>query len=123
MGSEFNSSQPIYYQIMQQIYGRIFRNEFELGQKLPSVRDFAIDVGVNPNTIKRVYNELERLGIVETKRGQGTFVTENPALIDLLRQEQMNKQVNRFIKDMLDMGLHQDVILKAVQTGLDHFEK
>lgn len=123
MGDTFNSSQPIYYQIMQRMYGSIFRNEFELGQKLPSVRDFAMDLGVNPNTIKRVYNEMERLGIVETRRGQGTFVTENSDVIELLKQERIEENVSKFIEDMLAMGIHQDVILKAVQAGLHHFGK
>ena len=54
----------------------IVSKELKAGEKLPSVRDMGIKYSVNPNTIQRTYSELEREGILETRRGQGTFVTE-----------------------------------------------
>ncbi|WAH37743.1 GntR family transcriptional regulator [Alicyclobacillus dauci] len=123
MSDEFNSSQPIYHQIMQRICGQILRSEFRLGDKLPSVRDLALDMGVNPNTIKRVYNELERIGIVETKRGQGTFVTESSSRIDRLRREQMAEHISRFVQDMMDMGFDPSTIVQGVKESLHRWEK
>lgn len=77
MVEEFDTTKPIYIQIMEMINKKIVRNEWKAGEKLPSVREMAVKTGVNPNTIQRTYSELERMGIVETRRGQGTFVTEN----------------------------------------------
>ena len=76
MSEEFDPSKPIYLQLSERINNQIVRKELSAGEKLPSVREMAIRSGVNPNTVQRTYSELERMGIVETKRGQGTFVTE-----------------------------------------------
>ena len=77
MGADFHASKPIYMQIADKIIQQMVRHELKSGAKLPSVREMAIQTGVNPNTIQRTYAELERMAIVETKRGQGTFVVEN----------------------------------------------
>ena len=76
MAKEFEASKPIYFQIAEKIFQQIVRGEMMPGEKLPSVREMAIQSGVNPNTIQRTYTEMERMGVVETKRGQGTFVVE-----------------------------------------------
>lgn len=85
MAEEFNTSNPIYLQIAERINRQVIRGELKAGDKLSSVREMAITMGVNPNTIQRTYSELERLSIVETKRGQGTFITGNEEIIDRLR--------------------------------------
>ncbi|WP_391559219.1 GntR family transcriptional regulator [Robertmurraya sp.] len=74
--TEFHSSHPIYLQLADRINGQILRGEMKPGDKLPSVRERAIQVRVNPNMVQRTYRELEGMGTVETRRGQGTFVTE-----------------------------------------------
>lgn len=104
MNREFNRHKPIYKQIMEHICQDIVRGVYVCGDKLPSVRDFAVRVGVNANTIQRVYQELERDGIVESKRGQGTFITENEERINVLKEEMKKEIVQRFITDMLKMG-------------------
>lgn len=71
MGEKFDNTQPIYLQILQRLCQQLVRGEIKAGQKLPSIRDMALHMGVNPNTIQRVYNELEQLEIAETRRGLG----------------------------------------------------
>src|SRR5690625_1891244 len=88
----FHSSLPIYEQIAELIQKRIIRGDSSAGEKLPSVRQMALAMNVNPNTVQRTYRELEIMKIVETKRGQGTFVTENTDVIDTIRND-MKKQV------------------------------
>ncbi|HEY5426152.1 MAG TPA: GntR family transcriptional regulator [Candidatus Tumulicola sp.] len=66
---------PVYAQLSEQLLGALARRELRVGDRLPSVRDVAAALGVNPNTVNRSYAELERLGAIETRRGRGTFVT------------------------------------------------
>lgn len=65
---------PVYAQISEQMLGAVARGDVASGERLPSVRDVAAALALNPNTVNRAYAELERLGVVETRRGRGTFV-------------------------------------------------
>ena len=67
---------PIYLQIVQQVKHRVAVGALRPGERLPSVRDLADQLRVNPNTIAKAFTELERQGVVETRRGSGTFVAE-----------------------------------------------
>ena len=83
---EFDDRTPIYTQIMDLVKRRIAVGELKVGQQLPSVRDLAQQVVVNPNTVQKAYLELEREGYVATQRGMGTFVSGDRGTVDLLRQ-------------------------------------
>ena len=74
---EYNSSLPIYLQVADSIKRDIVTGKLSPGAKLPSVRDLAVEYTINPNTVSRVYKELEMEGICFTRRGMGTFVTED----------------------------------------------
>ncbi|MDY0408744.1 GntR family transcriptional regulator [Virgibacillus soli] len=113
--SSFNNYEPIYKQLMDRICSDIIRGSRQAGEKLPSVREFAVDVGVNMNTIQRVYQELERIGIVETKRGQGTFVTENINEIDQQRTVMKKQYVKEFIRNMKSMGYTVEEMMESIQ--------
>ncbi|MCF8567917.1 GntR family transcriptional regulator [Alicyclobacillus tolerans] len=119
MGDEFNASQPIYFQLVQRICKQIVKGDLGAGEKLPSVRGMAIQAGVNPNTIQRVYTELERMDVVETKRGQGTFVTAKPERLRQLRDELMAEHVLAFLTDMHQMGFSPVEIIQALREYLD----
>ncbi|WP_373688758.1 GntR family transcriptional regulator [Brevibacillus daliensis] len=73
MTHSFQHSQPIYTQIMDIFFQRICRGERGPGDKLPSIRDTAVEVGVNPNTIQRSYMEMERRGVVEDEKRPGNI--------------------------------------------------
>lgn len=68
---------PIYAQLEQTIRFAIATGKLRIGERLPTVRQLAVDLRINANTVARVYAELERVGVLETKRGVGTFVSEN----------------------------------------------
>jgi len=119
MGDEFKSSQPIYFQLVQRICRQVVRGELAAGEKLPSVRDMAVEAGVNPNTIQRVYTELERMRVAETRRGQGTFVTDKRALLSQLRNDLMTEQITDFLRDMKEMGFTPQEIVAGVQSYLN----
>jgi GntR family transcriptional regulator len=112
---EFDTTKPIYIQIMEKINKKIVRNEWKAGDKLPSVREMAVQTGVNPNTIQRTYSELERMGIVETRRGQGTFVTENVEVIERLREQLKRDIVADFIRNMTELGFTMNDIIASLK--------
>ncbi|PDM41569.1 MULTISPECIES: GntR family transcriptional regulator [unclassified Geobacillus] len=115
MAEEFDTTKPIYIQIMEKINKKIVRNEWKAGDKLPSVREMAVQTGVNPNTIQRTYSELERMGILETRRGQGTFVTENVEVIERLREQLKRDIVADFIRNMTELGFTMNDIIASLK--------
>src|SRR5690606_26009120 len=104
MVKEFEASKPIYMQIADQIYQQIVRQEIKPGDKLPSVREMAVQAGVNPNTIQRSYTEMERMGFVETKRGQGTFVVDRNEIVTELKVTMQREIIGQFVSNMKDLG-------------------
>ena len=97
-------SQPIYEQIIQQLGGAIARGELDLGEKIPSVRDLAQGLKAAPNTVLHAYQELERERLIETRRGQGTFVTTSPDLIREFRVKLARELVRDFHQQMARLG-------------------
>lgn len=123
MADEFNTSNPIYLQIAERVNRQVVRGELKAGDKLPSVREMAMNTGVNPNTIQRTYSELERLSVVETKRGQGTFITENEEILNSLREELKNNQITSFVGDMKEMGFSHEEIIDGIKQFLSRLEE
>jgi GntR family transcriptional regulator len=118
MTEAFQPGQPIYLQLIQRICRSIVRGELNAGDKLPSVREMAVQSGVNPNTMQRVYGELERMGVVETRRGQGTYVTEDQGLLNRLREDLKQEQITTFIQEMLEAGFTDEEIMRGVELAL-----
>ncbi|ADP31381.1 GntR family transcriptional regulator [Bacillus atrophaeus] len=115
MKQDFHSSKPIYLQIADQIFFRLVRKELFPGDKLPSVREMAIQTKVNPNTIQRTYSEMERLGIVETRRGQGTFITEKAGIVDELKERLTREVCESFVMQMKELGLTKEEMLEGIE--------
>lgn len=115
MSMEFLPDKPIYQQLVDHIIGDIIRGTLIAGEKLPSVRDYAVSVGVNANTMQRVYKELENLKITETRRGQGSFVTENHVRIRELREEMKEQLVQSFIQNVEALGFTTNEMVHYLQ--------
>ncbi|MCM3638636.1 GntR family transcriptional regulator [Sporosarcina luteola] len=115
MSIDFLPDKPIYQQLIDRILGDIMRGTLKAGEKLPSVREYAVEVGVNANTMQRVYRELEQMEITETRRGQGSFVTENQEKIKALRNEMKEQLVTTFLQSVAAFGFTTDEIVKCLQ--------
>ena len=116
MAQEFQASRPIYLQAADRIYFSIIRGELVPGEKLPSVRDMAVQMGVNPNTIQRTYTEMEREGIVETRRGQGTYVKDQPDIAEELKYRVMSGMIGEFVNNMKGIGLTEQEMLAGLRN-------
>ncbi|RDI44104.1 GntR family transcriptional regulator [Falsibacillus pallidus] len=120
MTEEFQAAKPIYMQIADRIIHQIVRKELLPGSKLPSVREMAVQSGVNPNTIQRTYSEMERMEIVETRRGQGTFVTENTVILEEIKKQLKKGIVEQFLKNMTDLGFNRGEIMEDIESYFEH---
>lgn len=120
---EFNALKPIYLQLADRIHRQIISGELKAGEKLPSIRDMGVIYTMNPNTVQRAYSELEREGILETKRGQGTFVSERQDHLNLERDKLKFEQIGQFADVMLEMGYSAAEILSGLEEYLNKAEK
>lgn len=116
---DFDPSVPIYLQIIDEIKRQIATGALAAGDKLPSQRDLAADLHVNANTVQRAYREMELEGLVETLRGQGTFICRDPDLVERTRTEMLTKLVEDFIRSMCALGCSEENILAMVRMELE----
>ena len=115
----FTNDAPIYSQLMEQIKVGIVTGEFSPGAKLPSVRDIAMEAGVNPNTMQRAMAELEREGLVYSQRTSGRFVTENELVIQQLKHSLALGHVENFLNSMSSIGFSRDEIVALLSQGTE----
>lgn len=113
---DYKANIPIYLQVIDDIKKRILTGEIKLGDKLPSTRELAVQYTVNPNTAARIYNELEQCGLCYTKRGLGTFVSEDVNLIDTLKAEISNEMIETFVFGMTSLGFSKDEIINLIKN-------
>lgn len=118
MEREFDPYQPIYLQIMQRICSQILRGDYSPGNKLPSLVDAGLQFNVNHNTIARVYMEMARQGIVESRRGEGTFITEDHAVLEALHDSLRDSLMENFFTEMERLGYSVEEIDAAFQEYL-----
>ena len=95
---------PIYAQLAQKLRRGIASGLYGPGEKLPPVRELALEAGVNPNTMQRALSELEREGLVFPQRTAGRFVTEDAQLISRARETLAREETRRFFSAMEDLG-------------------
>lgn len=109
-----DSQRPIYVQLVERIQYDIVSGHFHPGDRLPSVRDFASEAGVNPNTMQKALAELERSGLVSTQCTAGRFITDDPSVITGLRNTLAKQHVQVFIEKMRKLGCGRDEILELI---------
>ena len=120
---DFNENLPIYIQIMNLLKSKMVSGEISGGDKLPSVREFSKELKVNPNTIQRAYQELEREELVFTQRGMGTFVTEDIEIIKRLKKNMATNVVNNFLTEMKKIGFSSNEIIEIISEWVEKEER
>jgi GntR family transcriptional regulator len=121
----FDDRMPIYRQIILQFSRAFVRGEIKPGERIPSIRELSALLRVNTNTVQRVYQEMERGGLIESKRGTGYFFTEDTSMIQSTRHELAIESLRRFVNEMRALGCRDTDIAKELESymkGAEHNE-
>ncbi len=113
---DLRSGVPIYRQIMDQVVGAIATGALAVGDQLPTVRQLAVDLAINPNTVIRAYRELELQGTLETQQGTGTFIShQKNSLNGGERQRRLTQLVGEFAARAGSEGITVDELIRQLQ--------
>lgn len=111
----FSGDTPIYLQIMGQIKTWIASGILKPGEKMASVRELAMEAGVNPNTMQKALSELEREGVLYSQRTAGRFVSDNEARMNMLQEQLVREQLQDFAQNMKKLGYEPKEALKLFE--------
>ena len=115
---ELDNDRPIYLQLMERIQHDIISVVYKPGDKIPSVRDLALDAAVNPNTMQKALSELERNGLVYSQRTSGRFITDDEELLKNMKMQLATEHIRQFFEQMHQLGFSDDETLQMIQETL-----
>lgn len=116
---QFDNASPIYKQIIENFKKKMIRGELKRGDKILSQREYAQMATVNPNTVQRAYREMETMNLVETLRGQGTFVCVTPEQLTEMKKEMAASLLASFITEMRSLDYSDEDILEQLKEYLN----
>ena len=119
----FDDRMPIYRQIILQFHRAFVRREIKPGERIPSIRELSAVLKVNTNTVQRVYQELERDGLISSKRGTGYFFTEELGMDKKVRRELALESLRRFVDEMRALGCVDKEILEELTLYIEGEDK
>lgn len=114
----FDNDRPIYIQLVEKLKTEIISGNLKPGERIPSVRELAITLKVNPNTVQKALAELEDIELIFTERTNGKFVTNNSKLIEKMKKELADEKVKKYLNDMKNIGItYEESILYLQELG------
>lgn len=114
------SGQPIFEQIAFGVKSAVARGELNPGDRLPSVRELAKELAINPNTVARAYDALESSGVIVRRQGSGCFVAErSPSLLKTERVRRLDELLERALTEAFHLGFKPDEVLARVEARLE----
>jgi GntR family transcriptional regulator len=114
------SGVPVYRQIIDQVLGGISAGSLRPGDQLPTVRQLAVDLAINPNTVVRAYRELEIREVLATQQGTGTFLTDKKPPVDELERR---RRIGQLVGELLARAGGEGIELREVVGYLDELQK
>ncbi len=111
----FDNERPIYIQLVEKLRLEIVSGKLKQGERLHSVRELALIVRVNPNTMQKALVELENEGLVYTERTNGKFVTTDIKLIEKVKKELAKEKITKYLNDMKNIGISYDDAVTYLQ--------
>ncbi|MBQ4305594.1 MAG: GntR family transcriptional regulator [Bacteroidales bacterium] len=116
---DFSQQKPIYLQILDMISDRVLSGEYKAGERIPSVRDFGADLGVNPNTVMRTFEKLTADGIIFNKRGIGYFISDDASSIILGNERKafLEEEIPRIASRARLLGISPGEIYEKLKEG------
>ena len=115
---DLDNDRPIYLQLMERIQHDIISGVYRPGDKIPSVRDLALDAAVNPNTMQKALSELERSGLVYSQRTSGRFITEDEKLLKKMKMDLATEHIHQFFEQMHHLGFRDEETLELIRETL-----
>ncbi|GGJ02683.1 GntR family transcriptional regulator [Alicyclobacillus cellulosilyticus] len=119
MRFSLDPGQPLYEQVLAHIRSAVARGELPLGARLPSVRELAQALQINPNTVMRAYRELEREGLAESHGSQGTYITRDAGRVEAVRRDLAAAAVAAFLAEMERLGFTLPDVVRMLQERSD----
>lgn len=119
MSWTLDNDHPIYLQLMERIQRDIIAGVYQPGDKLPSVRDLALEAAVNPNTMQKALSELERSGLVYSQRTSGRFITEDTEMLTQMKKELATEHIQEFFQKMEQLGFSRAELLTLVTKAAE----
>ena len=113
----FDNERPIYIQLVEIIRIEIVSGKFKKGQRMPSVRELALIMKVNPNTMQKALAELENEQLIYTERTNGKYVTEDEELIEKIKRKLAKEIIDNYLNNMKKIGIDYDSAVKYLQEG------
>ena len=123
MDWSFNNDMPIYSQLVDKIKLSIVSGQLPPGEKMSTVRELAAEAKVNPNTMQRAFQELEREGLVFSQRSSGRFVTEDMEAIMKAKRDMAQAYIRSFTQSMEKLGFTREEIIKLIREGKEEDKK
>ena len=118
------SSTPIYQQVVDGVKELVARGILVPGERMPTVRELAVELSLNPNTVAKAFQKLEQEGIIETMRSRGTFVAGRTEVLDKeMAREQLEGLVEKVLVEAYHLGLNREDIKQLFEESLDNWEK
>ena len=111
----FSDDIPIYLQIMNQVKAQIAAGILKPGEKIPPVRELAMEAGVNPNTMQKALAELEREGVLYSKRTAGRFVADSESNTGALQEQMAQEQMDNYLAAMQQLGYDSNQAVNKLQ--------
>ena len=112
---DLSNDRPIYLQLMERIQQDIISGVYSPGDRLPSVRELALEAAVNPNTMQKALSELERSGLVYSQRTSGRFITEDETMLKQLKSQLAEEHIRVFFEKMRQLGFQTEETLALIQ--------
>lgn len=115
-----DDNRPIYLQLMERIQQDIISGVYGPGDKLPSVRELALEASVNPNTMQKALSELERSGLVHSQRTSGRYTTRDEQMLKQLKHDLAFQHIQEFMEKMKQLGFAEAEIFQLLQEVISN---
>ena len=119
---DYKDRRPIYEQVIEKFQQIILCGILSPGDSMPSVRSLAMELSINPNTIQRAYQELEREGYIYSVKGKGSFVSDTKLAAAHKRNEQQ-KELNAYVSKVLSTGITEQELAEMLQSAVENAKK
>lgn len=119
---DYKDRRPIYEQVVERFKELVLKGVLEPDSQLPSVRNLAMDLSINPNTIQRAYAELERQGYIYSVKGKGSFIAADDRLLEY-KKEEIYEFVIKLVQSAKDVGITKEQFICKVNEGFEEGEK